>query len=107
VDVLDVFQSLADPLEGAIIRWDGGGPDGPSELLGASLVTASPRTALRVVRTLTAVLGGLGPDDGLSEFCSQVDEFAILFGSDGDGETAGLLLDFSSDLLNWTGRWQS
>lgn len=106
--MLDIqHQGLVDPLASAIIRWDDGGPDGPPELLGVALVTASPRTALRVVRTLTAVLDSLPPDAGLSEFCSQVDEFAVLFGGDGDGETCGLLLDFTADLANWTGRWQS
>lgn len=105
--MLDVFQSLADPLASAIIRWDDGGPDGPSELLGASLVTASPRTALRVVGGIKLVLDALPDDAGLSEFCSALDELAVRFGADGDGETCGLLLDFTADLAGWTGRWQS
>jgi hypothetical protein len=101
------LHDLVDPLAGVPVRWGDGGPDGPVELLGAVLVTASDRTARRAIETLKVVLEGLPPDAGLSEFCRQVDELAVRFGADGDPETAGVLLDYTADVASWPGRWQS
>jgi hypothetical protein len=100
------LQGLQDPLEGVAIRWPDGGPDGPAELLGAVLVTASPRTARRVTETLRVVLEGLPADAGLSDFCRTLDGLAIRFGADGDPETCQVLLDYSQDVGSWPGRWQ-
>jgi hypothetical protein len=105
--VLEALQSLADPLAGVPVRWGDGGPDGPTEILGACLVTASPQTAMRVLATLRAVLDDLPEDAGLSDFTERVDQLAVKFGQDGDGETAGLLIDYVGDVLGWRGRWQS
>jgi hypothetical protein len=97
---------LEDPLEGVIVRWPDGGPDGPLELLGAGLVTASTQTARRVLATLRMVLEDLPPDAGLADFCERVDMLAVKFGQDNDPETAGVLLDYSADVASWRGRWQ-
>jgi hypothetical protein len=101
------LQGLQDPLAGIPVRWDGGGPDGPAELLGAALVTASPPTARRVLETLRAVLDGLDENAGLHDFCQRLDELAVRFGADNDPETAAVLLDYSQDVSGWQGRWQS
>jgi hypothetical protein len=97
---------LQDPLAGIPVRWGGGGPDGPAELLGAVLVTAGPRSARRVLETFRVVLEGLPADAGLREFLTQLDELAVRFGADGDGETCQLLLDYTADVASWGGRWQ-
>jgi hypothetical protein len=93
-------------LAGVPIRWGDGGCDGPVELLGACLVTASPQTAVRVLATLRAVLDGLPDDAGLADFCRCVDELALKFAADDDGETASVLLDYTADVASWQGRWQ-
>jgi hypothetical protein len=98
---------LEDPLAGVPIRWPDGGPDGPVELLGACLVTASTQTAKRVLETLRMVLDGLPPDAGLTDFCRAVDMLAARFAQDGDPETAAVLLDYTADMASWQGRWQS
>jgi hypothetical protein len=105
--VLEQLQGLADPLAGVPVRWGDGGPDGPTELLGAVLVTASTETARRVLATLRVVLDDLPEDAGLGDFCRRVDELAVAFGQHGDGETAAVLLDYSADVAAWQGRWQS
>jgi hypothetical protein len=100
------LQGLQDPLAGVPVRWGDGGPSDPVELLGASLVTASPRTGRRVLETLRVILDGLPDDAGLTDFCRRLDELAVMFGADGDAETAALLLDYSADVAGWQGRWQ-
>jgi hypothetical protein len=107
VKVIVELQGLADPLAAVPVRWGDGGPDGPTELLGAALVMASSRTAHRVLETLRVVLEDLPADAGLGDFCRRVDELAVCFGRDGDGETAAVLLDYSQDVAAWQGRWQS
>jgi hypothetical protein len=94
-------------LAGVPIRWGDGGPDGPTELLGSLLVTASARTGQRVLDTLRIVLDSLPADAGVREFCERVDFLAVRFGQDDDGETAAVLLDYSQDVASWQGRWQS
>jgi hypothetical protein len=98
---------LEDPLADVIVRWPDGGCDGPTELLGACLVTASTQTARRVLATLRAVLEDLPADAGLGDFCERVDMLAVKFGQDHDPETAAVLLDYSQDVQSWRGRWQS
>ncbi|HSS09911.1 MAG TPA: hypothetical protein VLL25_08510 [Acidimicrobiales bacterium] len=105
--MIDELQTLVDPLAGAIVRWGDGGPDGPLELLGALLVTASPQTARLVIETLRLVLDSLPEDAGLTEFCEMVDALAVRAGQRGQGEACGILLDYSGDVANWQGRWQS
>ena len=105
--MIDVeLEGLQDPLAGVPIRWPDGGCDGPTELLGACLVTASPQTAKRVLETLRMVLENLPEDAGLSDFCRAVDMLAVKFGQDNDPETASLLLSYSQDVSGWQGRWQ-
>jgi hypothetical protein len=105
--VTDVeLQGLQDPLAGIPVRWPDGGPDGPLELLGAVLVTASNRTARRVIETLRVVLETLPEDATLSDFCRALDELAARFGQDGDPETAAVLIDYTADVASWPGRWQ-
>jgi hypothetical protein len=98
---------LEDPLAGVPIRWGDGGCDGPTDLLGACLVTASTQTAKRVLETLRMVLDGLPEDAGLSDFCRAVDALAVKFAQDGDPETSAVLLDYTADVASWQGRWQS
>jgi hypothetical protein len=105
--IVEELQGLADPLAGVPVDWPGGGPDGPAELLGAALVTASPRTALRVLETLRMARDELPEDWGFADVYRWLGEIAIRFGADGDPETAALLLDYSADVSNWQGRWQS
>jgi hypothetical protein len=106
--VIDVeLRGLQDPLEGVPVRWGDGGCDGPTELLGACLVTASTETGIRVLATLRAVLATLPDDAGLSDFCRAVDMLAVKFAQDGDPETSAVLLDYSQDVAGWQGRWQS
>jgi hypothetical protein len=102
--VNDVLQGLVDPLAGRAVRWGDGGPDGPDELLGAALVTASSRTGRRVLEVLRIVLADLDHDAGLSDFCRRLDELAVRFAQDDDPETAAVLLDYSADVANWEGR---
>jgi hypothetical protein len=68
-------------------------------------VTASTKTAVRVLATLRVVLDDLPEDAGLSDFCRRLDELAVRFAQDDDGETAAVLLDYSADVANWEGRW--
>jgi hypothetical protein len=98
---------MRDPLAGVPVQWPDGGPDGPLELLGAVLVMASPKTGRRVLETLRIVLEGLPDDAGLMDFCRRLDQLAVKFGQDGDGETCAVLLDYSQDVAGWQGRWQS
>jgi hypothetical protein len=96
----ELFEVLADlPRVDQPIRWPDP-PDIDAEYV-CALLMASSGTSERIKATVEVLLEHCST---LHELVDELDDVAIRFGKDGDGETCAALLDLGGVIRDWSDR---